>query len=209
MDRTMMNRTVSAAATALALAACASTQLDAQWTNPDYSGRSLRGAPVLVVCEAQEPTMQRICEDQVAGQIAALGGAPTRSSQIADMAPPPPGSTDPYLTAARRVGARAIVRTTLTTGAVVASPAGPTIGIGVGGGGGYRGGVGGFGGISFPVGGTRVSNAYTSETALIDPANGAIMWSARASSSTSQDATGQIAELAQTAAAAMKQSGLF
>lgn len=202
-------RTMAAALTSLALAACATTQLDAAWTNPDYSGRNLRGAPVLVACEAQEPTLQRICEDQVAGQIAALGGAPTRSTQMAAQAPA--AGTDPYVAAARRIGARAIVRTTLNTGAVVAAPAGPTIGIGVGGGSGGRGGgwSGGFGGISFPVGGTAVSNAYTSETAMIDPANGALMWSARASSSTSQDAAGQIAELAKTAAGALKQAGFF
>jgi len=196
---------------AICLAGCATTQLEAQWTNPDYSGRSLRGAPVLVACEAQEPTLQRICEDQVAGQIAALGGTPTRATQLAGSNAAPVAGTDPYLAAARRIGARAIVRTTLATGAVVAAPAGPTIGIGVGGGsGGYRGGgVGGFGGISFPVGGTRVSNAYTSETALIDPANGAIMWSARATSSATQDATGQIAELATVAAAAIRQAGFY
>jgi hypothetical protein len=91
----------------------------------------------------------------------------------------------------------------------VAAPAGPTVGIGIGGGGGYRGGVGGFGGISFPVGGTRVSSAYITETALIDPASGALMWSARASSSASQDAAGQIAELAKAAADALRQSGHF
>lgn len=193
------------AATALAiLAGCATTQIDAQWTNPEYAGRTLRGASVLVACEAQEPTLQRICEDQVAGQMASLGAAPTRSTQVGGGAPA--GGTDPYVAAARRIGARAIVRTTLNTGAVVAAPAGPTIGIGIGGGGGR---IGGMGGISFPVGGSRVSSAYTSETAVIDPANGAIMWSARASSSTAQDPTGQIAELAKTAAGALRQSGLF
>lgn len=202
-----MTRTVAVATLTLALAGCATTQIDAQWSNPEYAGRSLRGAPVLVVCEAQEPTLQRICEDQVAGQIAALGGVPTRGTQVA--AGTPPAGTDPYLAAARRVGARAIVRTNLGTSAIVAAPAGPTIGIGVGGGGGYRGGIGGFGGISFPVGGTRVSNAYTTETAVIDPATGALMWSARASTSSSQDATGQIAELAKAAAEALRQSGLF
>jgi hypothetical protein len=202
-----MTRTVAIATLTVALAACATTQIDAQWSNPDYAGRSLRGAAVLVVCEAQEPTLQRICEDQVAGQIAALGGVPTRGSQAA--AGTPVTGTDPYLAAARKIGARAIVRTTLGASAVVAAPAGPTVGIGIGGGGGYRGGVGGFGGISFPVGGTRVSNAYASETALIDPANGALMWSARASSSASQDATGQIAELAKSAADALRQSGFF
>ncbi|MGB3428814.1 MAG: hypothetical protein WBA53_11650, partial [Burkholderiaceae bacterium] len=69
--------------------------------------------------------------------------------------------------------------------------------------------VGGFGGFSFPVGGTRVNSAYATETAIIDPANGALMWSARASSSAAQDTTSQIAELAQTAAGAMKQAGFF
>jgi hypothetical protein len=196
---------------AICLAGCATTQLDAQWTNPDYGGRSLRGAPVLVACEAQEPTLQRICEDQVSAQIAALGGTPTRATQLAGSNAAPVDGTDPYLAVARRIGARAILRTTLATGAVVAAQAGPTIGIGVGGGsGGYRsGGVGGFGGISFPVGGTRVSNAYTSETALIDAASGALMWSARATSSATQDATSQIAELAKVAAGAIKQAGFY
>jgi len=202
-----MTRILALASMTAALAACATTQIDAQWSNPEYAGRSLRGAPVLVVCEAQEPTLQRICEDQVAGQVAALGGIPTRGTQA--VAGVPPSGTDPYLAAARQLGARAIVRTTLVTGAFVAAPSGPTIGIGVGGGGGYRGGVGGFGGISFPVGGTRVSNAYASETVVIDPASGALMWSARASGSPSQDATGQIAELARVSADALRQSGLF
>src|SRR5512132_3333833 len=115
-----MIRTTVAVVAVLALAACATTQLDAQWTNPDYSGRSLRGAPVLVACEAREPTLQRICEDQVAGQLTALGGIPTRSFQVAAEAAPTAG-TDPYLAAARRIGARAIVRTTLTPSALVAS----------------------------------------------------------------------------------------
>ncbi len=196
--------------TALGLAGCATTQLDAQWANPDYAGRNLRGAPVLVVCEAQEPTLQRICEDQVAGQIATLGGTPTRHSQVADPSAPPGGGNDPYLAAARRIGARAIVRTTLTPTAAVATQSGPTIGIGVGGGsGGWHGGGFGMGGISFPVGGTRVSNTWSSETAMIDPANGAIMWSARASSAATQDVTTQIAELAKTAAGGIKQAGFF
>jgi hypothetical protein len=54
-----------------------------------------------------------------------------------------------------------------------------------------------------------VSTAYTSETTLIDPANGVIIWSARATSSTAQDSGGQIAELAKTTGAALKQSALF
>lgn len=201
-----MLRTTLAASALLALSACASTQIDAQWANPDYAGRSLRGSLVLVACEAQDATLQRICEDQVAAQISAMGGSARTSYSLDASARGAPAGTDPNVAAARQLGARAIVRTTLTTGAVVAAPAGPSIGIGVGGGGGR---VGGFGGISFPIGGTAVSNAYASETVVIDPASGAIMWSARASAPASQDASGQVAELAKTAAGAMKQAGLF
>ena len=69
----------------LVLAACSTTQLDAQWTNPAYAGRSLRGAPVLVVCEAQELTLQRICEDQVTGQIVGSLTGCTRDDHINKM----------------------------------------------------------------------------------------------------------------------------
>jgi hypothetical protein len=145
----------------------------------------------------------------VSAQISALGGAPTRSSQAAGGSAAAGPGTDPYLAAARSIGARAIIRTTLS-GAAVATPGGPTIGIGVGGGNyGYGGGVGIGGGVSFPTGGTRVTNAYSSETAIIDPANGAVMWSARASSPGKQDAAGQVAELVRTAAEAMRQARLF
>ncbi len=183
----------------LLLSACATTRMDAQWTNPDYQGRNVRGASVLVACEAPDLTLQRICEDQLAAAVSARGAKPTLNSQLSPAASAPAGN-DPYLAAAKRVGARAIVRMTLSAAQPVAVDSGPSIGIGVGGGsGGYRG--GGFGGgvgIGFPIGGARVSQAFGAETALIDPANGATMWSGRASSSTAQDVTGQITELAQT-----------
>lgn len=195
------------AATSL-LAACATTQMDAQWANPDYSGRSLRGSSLLVACEAPDLTLQRICEDQVSAQLSTLGATPVRNSQLRESATAATGP-DPYVAAARRVGARAIVRTTLGVGAAVAQP-GPQIGIGIGGSsGGWGSSTGGFGGISFPVGGARVTNSYSGETALIDPSNGAIMWSGRASSPTAQDVNGQIAELARVTADAIKQAGLL
>ena len=207
--KSLSRNQLSALLSTLLLAACATTQLDAQWANPDYKGRSLRGVPVLVACEAQDMTVQRVCEDQVSARVSALGAMPTRSSQT-HAAGAPAGGNDPYVAAAKQIGARAIVRTTLTIGAVAAQP-GPQIGIGVGGGsGGYGGGWGGAaGGISFPVGGSRVNSAYTGETAVIDPSNGAIMWSGRASSPATSDITQQIAEIAQTTTGALQQAGLF
>jgi hypothetical protein len=195
---------------AVLLSACATTRMDAQWTNPDYKGRNVRGASVLVACEAPDLTVQRICEDQLAAAVSARGAKPTLNSQLSPAGSPAAGN-DPYLVAAKRVGARAIVRMTLSSGLPVAVDSGPSIGIGVGGGsGGYRG--GGFGGgvgIGFPIGGARVSQAFGAETALIDPTNGATMWSGRASSSTAQDVTGQITELAQTTIEALQGTGLL
>jgi hypothetical protein len=195
---------------AVLLSSCATTRMDAQWTNPEYQGRNVRGASVLVACEAPDLTVQRICEDQLAAAVSSRGAKATLNSQLSPSGAPAAGN-DPYLAAAKRVGARAIVRMTLSPGQAVAVDSGPSIGIGVGGGsGGSRsGGFGGGVGIGFPIGGSRVSQAFGAETALIDPANGATMWSGRASSSTSQSVTEQVTELAQTTMNALQGTGLL
>jgi hypothetical protein len=64
-------------------------------------------------------------------------------------------------------------------------------------------------GISGPVGGSTVSQGYLAETALIDVKNGAVMWSGRASTPSSRDATTQIAELAQATVQAIQQAKLL
>ena len=56
---------------AVLLSACATTRMDAQWSNPEYKGRSVKGASILVACEAQDLTLQRICEDQLAAAVSA------------------------------------------------------------------------------------------------------------------------------------------
>lgn len=203
-------RAITVLLAASLLSACATTRMDAQWTNPDYQGRSTRGGSVLVACEAQELTLQRICEQQLGAAVSARGATPTLSSQLA-ATPVQPGGSDPYLAAAKKAGARAIVRMTLNSGVPVAVDGGPSIGIGVGGGsGGYRSG-GSFGGIGigFPIGGSRVSQAYGADTALIDVTNGVTIWSGRASSSTAEDVTGQITQLAQTTVEALQSAGLL
>jgi len=200
-----INQRCLAVALAAMLSACATTRMDAQWTNPEYSGRRPGGGPVLVVCEAQDLTLQRVCEDQLAAAVSARGAKATLNSQLTPTAAPASG-TDPYLANARSVGARVIVRMTLNAAQLVAVDSGPSIGIGIGGGGSR---AGGGVGIGLPIGGSRVSQAYGAETALIDPANGATIWSGRASSSTAQSTTGQITELAQTTVAAAQDAGLL
>ena len=201
---------VAIGASAVLMAACASTRMDAQWTNPAYQGKVARGGTVLVACEAQDLTLQRICEDQLAAALSARGAKPTLNSQLAPATTPPAGN-DPYVSAAKRVGARAIARMTLGATVPVAVDSGPRIGIGVGGGswGGGGSSVGGGVGVGFPIGGARVTQAFGAETALIDPSSGATMWSGRASSSTNQDVTGQITELAQVIADALAGAGML
>lgn len=191
------------------LTACATTQIDAQWSNPEYTGKSLRGAPVLVACEAQDLTLQRICEDQVAAEVAARGAKPTKNFTLGPAGPAPAGAPDPYTAAAKRIGATAIVRTTLSAGPPVVSE-GPTIGFGFGGGsfggGSYR---SGGAGISAPVGGARTTQALSAETVLLNPANGVTMWSARATSPTSAEPGTQVAELAKVLVEAVQKSGML
>lgn len=42
----------------LLVGGCASTTVQAQWTDPLFAGRSLRGTAMLVVCNAQAPAIQ-------------------------------------------------------------------------------------------------------------------------------------------------------
>lgn len=210
---TRSRRTISLlpAACAMLFAGCATTQMDAQWSNPEYSGRSLRGESVLVACEAAELTLQRICEDQVAAQVSARGAKPTKNSTLTAAGAPPAGATDPYSTAAKRIGASVIVRTTLAAGPPIVSDSGPVIGFGLGGGsygggGSYR---SGGAGITLPIGGTKTTQALSAETVLINPANGVTMWSGRASSATNLDAGGQVTELAKVIVEAVQKSGML
>jgi hypothetical protein len=210
MMRSLRRVSILSSACAVMLAGCATTQMDAQWSNPEYSGRSLRGETVLIACEAPEVTLQRICEDQVAAQVSARGAKPTKNSTLNAAGSPPTGATDPYAVAAKRIGARAIVRTTLAAGPPIVSDSGPVIGFGMGGGsfggGSYR---SGGAGVTLPVGGARTTQALSAETVLINPANGVTMWSGRASGPTSQDAGGQVTELARVIVEAVQKSGML
>ena len=55
---------------------CASTAVQAQWTDPSFAGQSLRGATVLVVCDAGAAALTRLCKDHLAWQVAAAGVTP-------------------------------------------------------------------------------------------------------------------------------------
>lgn len=212
------SKIVAAAGALLALGGllftgCASTRIQAQWTDPQFADHSLRGAKVLVVCNASETTMQRICQDQLSAQVLAAGATPVSEPASDHPAAGAAPISHELLAAARSAGAKAILSSALAPEATVVNP-GPTVGIGVGGFGGSGGwhsggGVGGSVGVSVPVGAGRVNTAYGANMVLTEVASGRMMWTSKVTAPASQDVGAQIAELAKTGLDAARKAGLF
>jgi hypothetical protein len=194
------------ACVATLLAGCATPQLDAQWADPQLSaGTPLRGARVLVVCEAQDQVLRRVCLDQVSAQVVAAGAVPVAAPDVGDVAPSAPGGPAPYLAAARASNAKAVLVTAIAQNSAVAKP-GFTVGFGLGG---FGGGVGGGVGVSAPIGGSKVEAGYAANASVTDVSSGRLMWTARASESPSSDVTAQVSSLAQKVVAGATKAKLF
>jgi len=196
------------AATAVVVAGCASTKVVAEWSDPQFAGRSLKGEKVLVVCDASETVIRRICQDQLAAQLTALGAVPV--SGPADLTVGPPPANDRTLAAARSAGAKAILGSTIVPDATVVNPP-PSVGFSLGGFG-FGGGGGGVGagvGVGLPVGSAQPVTGYASDLVLTDVATGRLMWTSKVTAPASQDVGRQIGELARTGVEAAQRAGLF
>jgi hypothetical protein len=192
------------------LAGCASSRINAQWSDPQFVGQPARGAKVLVACQAADPTLRRICADRMAGRLAALGAVPVLAPDSSDASAATASNEAALLQAARQAGAVALWRTQLAPEVVAVAPA-PSLGIGIGGFGGGYGSGGGVGfGVSAPIGGGGpAETGYAASVSLTDVASGQLMWSARASASPSSDVAQQLSELAVLLLDAARQAGLF
>jgi hypothetical protein len=196
------------AATAVVIAGCASTKVVAEWSDPQFAGRSLKGEKVLVVCDANETVIRRICQDQLAAYLTASGAVPV--SGRADLTVGPPPANDKTLAAARSAGAKAILGSTIAPDATVVNP-GPSVGFSLGGFG-FGGGGGGVGagvGVGVPVGSAQAATGYASDLVLTDVATGRLMWTSKATAPASQDVGRQIGELAKAGVEAAQKAGLF
>ena len=209
--RAIAARTLNAAlaTSVLSVVGCASTKLDAQWVDPQFKGRSLRETKVFVVCEATDVAIKRICQDESAAQVTALGATAVKGPETDNSAPAPQPVADPYLPAAREAGANTLLSTAVTPDAKVVDP-GPSIGFGIGGfgggGGAYR---GGSVGMSVPVGPGQVKTGYAANTTLTDVATGRLMWTAKATTPPSQDVNMQVTDLAKAVLDGAKKEGFF
>jgi hypothetical protein len=199
----------SGLAATLLVGGCATTQVAVQWSDPEFRGRSLRGEKVLVVCDAPDVAMQRVCQDQIAAQLRAVGAAPVISANAGLTAGPPP-TNDATLVAARGAGAKAIFGATIGPEVTVVSGS-PAISIGVGGWGGSGGGtvVGSGVGIGFPIGGGQASTGYAANMVLTDAASVRMMWSSKVTTPASQNIGAQMADLARVGVEAAQKAGFF
>jgi hypothetical protein len=191
------------------LGGCATTAVNAEWTDPQFAGRSLRGERVLVVCDANDTAVRRICQDELAAQVAAAGATPVSGPETADLTAGPPPANDRTLAAARRAGAKAILAATVAPDATVVS-GGSGISFGVGGFGGSGGGVSGGGvGIGMPIGGGQVETAYGANIGLTDVASVRLMWTSKVTAPPSRNINMQLGEIAKVGIGAARSAGFF
>jgi len=192
-------------ATALVvLAGCASTQLDAEWRDPQLSAGSLRGARILVACDAAEAVVVQLCRDQIAGAVSAQGATPVFVPTNFPISPA--RAIDPQLLlAARDAGAKAML---VVTVAVASSNVSQGVSIGIGGFGFGSSGGGGIG-VSAPVGGGNLTSGYAANARLTDVASERLLWTAKATSPPSSDVNAQMSELSKTLFAAATKAGAF
>ena len=190
------------------LAGCATTQVNVQWSDPEFAGRSLRGEKVLVVCDAPDPAMRGVCQDEVAAQVRASGATPVVSPDAGLTVGPPPAN-DRTLAAARAAGAKAILGSTIGPDVTVVNQ-GASVGFGLGGFGGSGGSVTGGGvGIGFPIGGGQATTGYTANLVLTDVATVRVMWTSKVTTPGSQNVGAQIGDLARVGVEAAKAAGFF
>lgn len=194
-----------AAAAATLLCACSSMDIDGQWTDPRHPPASLRGATLLVVCEAEEQVVRQICQERVAAEVNAAGGRAVTARPAADEGP---ASSAPgrYLPLARELGATVVFHTVVVP-AESYERSGFSVGFGMGG----RLGGGGFGGVgvSAPFGGSRITQQYAANGSLSEVADGRLMWTAKASARAGDELRVQVDALGTALVASARKAGFF
>lgn len=197
----------AALAAALGLAACASRPVDAQWADPQMAGTSLRGAQVLVVCEAQEVVLSRLCVDRLSASLQARGATVVTASQAAAPAQGQGGDAR-YVEQARAARATALWATSVGPETFASDyRASPGFSIGLGGFVGRGSGVGV--GVGVPIGSATATPLYAADVRVTDVASGRLVWTARAGSPPAGEVGRQLDDLLQRLVTAAGEAQLF
>lgn len=200
---------VTAFATVLAISACASSKVDAEWTDASVRGQvtSLRGSNVLVACEAPDVAIRNICQEQLAAEVRVRGATPVFVAPETVLVRERPLDQQ-LLGAAQASNAKGVLVVTLTP--VVTENNRPSFSIGLGGlGFGGRSAVGGGVGVSAPVGEGRVETGFSANGRITDVASGRLVWTATAAEPPSKDLGAQFSALSMAVLDSASRAGLF
>ncbi|CAN5753239.1 hypothetical protein BH11PSE13_BH11PSE13_05980 [soil metagenome] len=208
MNASFLLRPAAAVALAISvLAGCASApQQEAQWIDPAIGtqSRMLQGAKVLVVCDAYDVAVRRICQDQLLREVSAKGAMPVTL---------PPGTVllndrdldGQLVESASALDATAIFTMTLTP---ATSNAGSGVTLGIGGFSFGRGGGGGVG-LSAPIGGGGNSTGFAASGRVTDVRANRMVWTATLVASPSADLNAQFRDLSRSMLDNAQSAGLF
>lgn len=178
--RSALSSTFAALACALlglaasSLSGCATTQVEAVWSNPEYAGRAVTGK-VLVVGLTRDETVRRMYEDAMAAQLHARGVDAVRSYDSVNALLAQQDSTL-LLDAARKAGATRILSTVLLAHQHIERlevEPGPAWGWT------YYGWYGYYWPYGYARAETYEIDRYYSSTTLTETSTGKIYWSAR------------------------------
>lgn len=197
---------LAAAAITALLAGCASTSVDASWSDPQAPLPNLAGQRVLAVCEAYEPVVRQICQDRLDAELTARGATPVHAEELV-ASDPGRSLTDGQLArAAYDAKATAAFVSSIVVGSRDRSPG---FSIGIGGFGIGGGGVGGGVGVSAPIGGGQERRGYAASGRLTAAADGRLLWTARASAEPSADVSEQLTSLNRALVESAAKAGAF
>ena len=201
---TVSLRASAALLTSIILSACSTPRIEAQWSDPFFANQTLSRAPVLVVCQAESPFIERLCIEQFVSEFKERGLRTIGATNLPH-SPDTNSQFGPYLATAQAAGTHAVLIAKLRPDATYLSPA-SSVDIGIGGAGRH---ISTGVGISVPIASPQPITAYACSADLIDVASQKVMWSAKAVAPGTGSQQDQLAKLAQTLAESAHAAGLF
>jgi hypothetical protein len=190
----------------LLLAACAAPRPDAVWNAPDVAAQAglLRGANVIVACEAPDVAVRNVCQDRLAQEVTTRGARPVFVPPDTQLVANRP-LDEQLLQSARAANAAAVVVLSLRP---IPVDEGSPFSISLGGFGfGHSSAIGG--GVSAPLGESRLATAYSGNGRVTRVATGRLVWSATATSQPVDDLPRQLSTLSASVLDSAARSGLF
>ena len=167
---------------------------------------------MLVVCEATELVVKRLCQDELAAHLTALGATATIEPEVSNQTPGRPIAAEQYLPAARAAGAKAVLSAGMLPTRSISAPGLLSVSALVGSEG--RVDIAAaesalVSALPFRWDGGQPSTGYAVNSTITDVATGRTMWTAKASTGPSSDTSAQVSELAKAVANAALQAGFF